>query len=278
MGLRASLAAIVIVLLGAVGAHADEDVAALFAQASRLEAQHQWSAALSVYEKILEDHPNDATALYRRGLARDSIGATDMAIASYEEALRNDPNLKEAREALEGHYVTQGYAARSTGHHDEAIALFRKAVAANPDGRTGRLELGQELETRGDLAGAAAEYEAAVRAHPDDATAHARLAAAAEKQHAYDRAAREFQEVVRLTPNDPEGHRGLAVAYQALGRRDDALAATEQAIRFYMLKGREDKAIEMTTLESKLVAAGARLHPTPRASVGRRRDGADGGR
>jgi len=264
---RVSLTVFLLVGAGLFTAHAADDVNALLARARELESQKQWSAALAVYEDILEDDPTNTTALYRRGVGRDSIGATEMAIASYKEALRHDPNMKEAREALEGHYVTQGYSARAAGRRDDAIAKFRQAVEANPDGHTGRLELGQELEARGDLSGAAAEYEAAARAHSDDATAHARLAAIAAKQGSHERAAREFAEVVRLTPRDPVGHRGLAVAYEALGRRDDALAATQQAIRFYMLKGLEDKAIEMTRLESKLLAAGARVRATPRPSA-----------
>ncbi len=262
----------VLVLAGALAAHAADDVESMFADARRYESQKQWSMALSMYEKILDDHPDNATALYRRGVVRDSIGATDMAIASYKEALRHDPNLTEAREALEGEYVTKGYAARSAGRHDDAIAAFREGVQANPGGRTARLELGQELEARGDLGGAAAEYLAAVRAHPDDAAAHARLAEVSAKQGNHERAAKEFEEMVRLTPRDPVGQRGLALAYEALGRRDDALAATEQAIRCYMLKGLEDKAIEMTQLERKLMAAGARLHPTPRPSPRRKGD------
>jgi tetratricopeptide (TPR) repeat protein len=175
--------------------------------------------------------------------------------------------MAEAREALEGHYVTDGYAARAAGRRDEAAAQFRKAVDVNPDGRAGRLELGQELETRGDLAGAAAEYAAVTRSHPDEALAHQRLGTVAERQGDHERAAREFAEVVRLTPLDPEAHRGLATAYQALGRKDEALAAAHEAMRSYMRKGLEDKALEMQGVERKLVSSGAQYRPTPRASV-----------
>ena len=265
----------VLVATTSVAAYAGDDVESLFADAQRYESQKQWSMALSMYEKILHDQPDNALALYRRGLVLDSLGANDMAIKSFQDALRRDPNLTEASEALEGHYVTKGYAARAANRHDEAIAAFREGVTVNPKGVTSRLELGQELETRGDLNGAAAEYAAVVRTHPDDATAHARFAAVSAKQGNNERAAKQYEEVVRLTPRDPEAHRGLALAYEALGRHDDALAETEQAIRTYMLKGLEDKAIEMTQLERKLMAAGAKLHPTPRPSPRKKTDASD---
>jgi eukaryotic-like serine/threonine-protein kinase len=261
----------VVTLLAAPVLALAESSEQLLERGQRYENQGQWSLASATYHELLEDDPTNAVAHYRLGIVRDSLGMTDHAIASYREAMRLDPDMAEARRAIEGHFVSKANSARRAGNRAGAIAALKEGIDANPKALTARIELGQELEAAGDLAGAATQYEEATRGHPDDGTAHARLAAVSAKRGDHERAAREWREVLRINGRDPVAHHGLAVAYEAQGKRDDALAATQQAIRFYMIEGREDKAIEMTVLESKLLATGAQPRPTPR----RTRDAAD---
>jgi tetratricopeptide (TPR) repeat protein len=265
------LVAMAILLLVASTGLTAESSEQLLERGQRYENDGQWSLASATYHELLENDPTNAVAHYRLGIVLDSLGMTSHAIASYREALRLSPDMAEARQAIEGHFVSKANAARRAGNRDGAIAALKEGVDANPKALTARLELGQELQAAGDLAGAAAQYEAASSAHPDDGTAHARLAAVSAKRGDHERAAREWREVLRINGRDPVAHHGLAVAYEAQGKRDDALAATQQAIRYYMIEGREDKAIEMTVLESKLLTAGAQPRPTPR----RTRDAAD---
>lgn len=245
-------------------ARAEEDVAALFREAEAHENAGQWSLASSVYHKIMDAHPENALAHYRFGTIQDKLGASDLAMRAYREAVRLDPTLTDARRALEGHFITAGKEARRSGQRAAAREAFEQALEANPTSVTAHLELGEELERQGDLDRALQVYRKATAADPQDATAHRRLGALYARQGLHERAAREFQEALGINPRNADAHRGLGVAYAELGQRDKALAALRQAIRFYVIAGAMDEAMAVEELERKLMAGASRTRP-PRA-------------
>ena len=225
-----------------------------FTKGQKYEDEQRWSEAFSAYTEVLKHDPTNAAAHYRLGLVSERLGATDAALKSYQESLRLNPNMKEARTALEGYYLNQGVALRRGGQSDEAIRAFQQALSFNPSSASAHLELGQEFEQRNQLDEALREYQEAVRLDPEKSVPHAHLAALYSRQGQYEQAAREFQEVLRLNPNDPAAHYGLGVAYSELGQRDQAIASLKQAVRFYLLAGHRDKAQPAYALQKKLEA------------------------
>jgi tetratricopeptide (TPR) repeat protein len=225
-----------------------------FTKGQKYEEEQRWSEAFSAYTEVLKHDPTNAAAHYRLGLVNERLGATDAALKSYQEALRLNPNMSEARTALEGYYLNQGVALRRGGQSDEAIRAFQQALSFNPASASVHFELGQEFEQRNQLDEALKEYQEAVRLDQDKSAPHANLAAIYSRQGQYEQAAREFQEVLRLNPNDPAGHYGLGVAYSELGQRDQAIASLKQAVRFYLLAGHRDKAQPAYVLQKKLEA------------------------
>jgi tetratricopeptide (TPR) repeat protein len=233
----------------------------LFTRAQGFENEQRWSEAFSTYAEILKRDPTNALAHYRLGTVREKLGAMDDALRSYQEALRLNPGLSEARRALEGYYVNQGIAFRRNNQSEEALRAFQHALSLNPSSAGTHFELGQEFERRGQADEAIKAYREAIRLDPDKSAAHARLAAVHATQGQHERAAQEFQEVLRLNPQDPAAHHGLGVAYGALGQRDQAIASLQQAVRFYLIAGQRDKAEPAYELQKKLMAEKA---PTPR--------------
>ena len=230
------------------------DAAALFTKGQQFENEQRWSEAFSMYSEIIKYEPNNALAHYRLGTISEKLGAIDSAVRSYQEALRLDPNLSDARKALEGYYVNQGVMLRRNNQLDDAVRMFQQAITLNPSSANAHFELGQVFEQRGQTNEALAEYQEAIKVDPDKSAAHARLAAIYTGQRQYENAAREYQEVLRLNPQDPAAFHGLGVAQNDLGQKDQAIASLQQAVRFYLIAGQRDKAQPAYDLQKKLMA------------------------
>lgn len=231
-----------------------EEIARLFQEAASLEARGQWSLASSNYSKIIHEDPENPRAHYLLATAQVRIGMNDYAIKNFKAAIRFDPNLTEAREGLEGVYMTRGLLARQAGKKGEALTAFEEAVAANPASVSAALELGAELESQGQSERALEVYGKAAAGAPDDATSHAKLGAVYAARGMNERAVTELETAVRLNPRDAASHKALGFAYAALGQRDKAAAAFHQAMRQYVLVGDMVGGTEAETLEKRAKA------------------------
>jgi tetratricopeptide (TPR) repeat protein len=234
------------------------DLDALFSRGQGYEGEMQWEQAIAMYTTILEKKPEHAMAHYRLGVVWEKLGAMDHALREYKEALRFNPGLTEATQALEGYYVNQGIALRRAKQTDAAIAALQQALALNPASATAHLEMGHALDDRGQADAAIKEYQTALQVNPDYSAAHVQLAEAYRKQGQYEQALAAFQEVLRLNDRDPEAYHGIGVAYHELGQRDKAIESLQQAVRFYLLVGRRDLAKPAYTLQKQLQAEKAK--------------------
>lgn len=239
-----------------------EEIARLFQEAASLESRGQWSLASSNYSKILDKDPENPRAYYLLGMAQVRIGMNDYAIRNLKEAIRIDPTMQEAKDGLEGVYVTRGLLARQSGKKSEALSAFEEAVAANPGSVSAALELGAELESQGQNERALEVYGKATAAAPNDATSHAKLGAVFAARGMNERAVTELETAVRLNPRDAASQKALGRAYAALGRRDKAAAAFHEAMRQYVLVGDMIGGSEAEALE-KRVKAGQPLGAEP---------------
>jgi tetratricopeptide (TPR) repeat protein len=249
--------ALAILLLGTslpAFAGTTEEIARLFQEAATQESHGQWSLASSNYSKILDKDPENPRAHYLLAMAQVRVGMNDYAIKHFQEAIRIDPGMREAREGLEGVYVTRGLLARQSGQKPEALAAFQDAVTANPASVSAALELGAALERQGQSERALEVYGKAVAASPDDATTHAKLGAIYAARGMNERAVTELETAVRLNPRDAASHRALGYAYAALGRRDKAVAAFHEAMRQYVLVGDMINGSAAETLEKRAKA------------------------
>ncbi len=246
-------AAIVLFAAPALAGKADE-IARLFAEAASQESRGEWSLASSNYAKIIDKDPENALAHHRLATCQVRFGMNDHAIRNFKEAIRLDPNLQEARDGLEGVYVTRGLLARQTGKRGDALTAFEEAVQANPKSVSAALELGAELEAAGQSERALEVYGKAAAASPDDATSHAKLGAVFAARGMNDRAVAELETAVKLNPRDAGSYKALGHAYAALEQRDKAAAAFHQAMRQYVLVGDMVGGMEAEALEKKAKA------------------------
>ncbi|NLY00334.1 MAG: tetratricopeptide repeat protein [Rhodopirellula sp.] len=95
------------------------------------------------------------------------------------------------------------------GRHEEAIALFRKSIAANPDFWEVYNSIGLYWSAVGDYAAAEGYFAEAARRAPHHATVRLNLDGALLDQKQFDAALAQFEEAVRLAPDNPDARRVL---------------------------------------------------------------------
>ncbi len=174
-----------------------------------------------------------AVAANERGLAYLVAGDFAKAIASFDDALKADRNLEQARlnrgiALLRGGQLARAVADLEALANDEhsllrADAAYHLAIALDRQGRASDAEtwldramkLDNDLdaallyagilrERRGDLQGAGRAYLDYLKKHPDSAVALLRFGVAAQKSGRIDTAKTYLQRVVALAPQSAE--------------------------------------------------------------------------
>jgi len=157
----------------------DEDSAAVQAALGEFYgAEGRYDEAIRLLETALTRVP-DANRLYYP-LALAYRGRGDIEQARELMARRGTVGLKPADPVIdpltelktgERAYLLAGQTAFRAGRYEEAVAAFRKAVAAAPDSVAARVNLGSALGEMGDVDAALVEYDRTLEIAPENPTA-----------------------------------------------------------------------------------------------------------
>ncbi len=136
-----------------------------------------------------------------------------------------------------------GFAAVASGRYEEAIALFKTAVAHDPlvadrAARSGRAALGVAALRQDRIADAVAHLEAAVAAAPSSSEAHRLLGVAHALAGSVDASAKWLAEAIRLAPADERVRVALARVLIGAGRVEEAERTLLETIRLLPAAGR----------------------------------------
>ena len=216
-----------------------------------------WSSDVTLFEHALSVTSRNWVAHNNLGLAYDSAGKPDAAIAQYKAALEARPGYPDALKNLGVALAAQGRHAEAAQHFDEsmagqrdplalfqlaaslsrvgkveeAIGRYREALQIRPDFPEARNNLANALEATGRTREAKDEFLVALRMHPEDGTAHYNLANLLMSEGALEEAMGHMREAARLRPAMPEAHRGLGRALLKAGRASEAAKEFEEALR-----------------------------------------------
>ena len=135
-------------------------------------------------------------------------------------------SMAEMRAVTESNVGTE---LQAQGRLDEAIALYRNALARDPNDVLAHSNLGTALAANGQLDEAIAHHRRAVALAPNDADSHYNLANALTAQGDLANAVSQFREALRLEPDFADAHLNLGNALVALGQPEDAADHYRQA-------------------------------------------------
>lgn len=185
---------------------------------------YDFAGALAEFERVLQLHPNDATA--HHWLANDvlaALGESERQIAEMKRALALDPLSLILNSNL-------GYAYHFAGRPDEAIAQLRKTLEIDGGFALARAALGQVLEVKGQIPEAMAEYQKAVAlgTDPNSLALLGRLSGMTGRK---DEAIKILEQLKEKRQHGYFDAVPLAFVSLGLGDRDQALSYLEQGFQ-----------------------------------------------
>lgn len=188
-----------------------------------LHQQGQLAAAESLYTAILARHAKQTECLHYLGVIKYQQGRHQEAVDLIKKAINLDKNNPEAHSNL-------GLALHGNGRHQLALDSYARALALNPrhpDALNNRGNVHRDLNR---LEQALADYDAALALRPRFALA---LAARADVLNRLGRAGDALAAIDRALELQatPELHNARGTVLQTLQRRDDALLCFDAALR-----------------------------------------------
>ncbi len=127
-------------------------------------------------------------------------------------------------------HVSQGIVDRGTGHYEDAVTHFQRAVDLEPGNTNGYRGLASAYADLGRAGDAEATYRKAIETKPDFWAAHNDLGMFLLRQGRYADAAVEFREVAALTPDNVWAHSNLGAAFYYQEKWDEAADAFKRAL------------------------------------------------
>ncbi len=176
--------------------------------------------SFSYYNKLLEDYPQSARAHFLKAKALDAQGKRE-ALDEYQEALRLDPLLGEARIALADYYL-------SNSKYKEALAECERVLETDPWSSPPKMRLGRiYVQLRQPDKGIPYLLDG-LKVEPQNVEGHMDLARGYELSGQPDRAIAEYQLALKIDPAMNRIHYVLGRIYRAQGK--ESLADREYQI------------------------------------------------
>lgn len=193
------------------------------------EARDRLLAALAAQPEADAIHHHLARA-YRR-LGDERAVERHLRRAGARQPTLADPWFERIEERRLGTHnlMTQAQQASRAGRLEEAMAIYRRILAAEPAHRRAWTNLGAALARQGRLDEAQAALERACALDPADALARFNLGTVLLRR-ADPRAAAELEASLAADPRQPAARFNLATAYRLADRHEDALAQYDALI------------------------------------------------
>jgi tetratricopeptide (TPR) repeat protein len=203
----------------------DDTVLAAVPRAAGLKVQAlhhlgRLDEALAVGAEAAKARPDDEDLMAALAVAAIDAEQTDLARAYAERAGQTHEGLS-----------TLGMLALAEDDVDQSLALFDRALEADPDSARGRLGRGLGLLAKGDAAAAARDIERSAEVFGDHLGSWVAAGWAHFVQGDYPTSRRMFERTVALDDTFAEGHGGLAVLDVMQGEMTSAERRCEIALR-----------------------------------------------
>jgi tetratricopeptide (TPR) repeat protein len=195
----------------------------LLHEALKLHKVGDLPSAIMFYNKIIEEHPDNAMVHYNLASALQGLGRTVDALASYRKATELKPDDAEAQYNL-------GNALREQGKIDKAIVSYKQAVLLKPDSAELHCNLGAALQESGKLDEAIVSYKQAISLNTNYAMAHCNLGSVLYETGKLNDAVTSYERAIELKADFALAHSNLGTALKDLCKLDEAVECYRKAI------------------------------------------------
>ncbi len=154
-----------------------------------------YQEAIEAFKQIIEKAPDDSEAHNYLGRVYAFLGEDDLAIAAYENALKNKQYA-----TPEAPYWNMGLVYLRQKNYKYSVQALKNALRMNSAIAPIHNQLGEVYAKMGDVENAVASYERALEVNPDDLNAHYNLACIYQREGVQTLADAEFDRVVALSP------------------------------------------------------------------------------
>lgn len=193
-------------------------------RADALFAAANWTEAKRLYEDVIRIDKIDVDALTTLSITSRKLRVFDEAESYARQALRIQPQLARAHQAL-------GAALYSQGDRASAIECYRRALHIDPNDADSYYFLGIALREVGAMNDAAAAFRRAAEFRPNFLEALSNLSAALTIMGEVYQASVVLNEALLLAPNSPQVLCNIASISQREGRFKEALEYYERALK-----------------------------------------------
>lgn len=197
-------------------------------------ARREATRARALFDLALTRAPDYLPAMAGRGQALVSLGLDQEALATFEAALKIDPDQAEVRRRLDAvrfrlvqSQIEAGRAAAAAGRFDEAKAALNRALAGSPESALVHRELGLVERGQGNVTAAIAQFRLATMFDPFDTVSYVQMGELHEQRGDFGAAEGAFRAANAIDPSPQLAARIEAVVARG---RDSRLPAEFQAI------------------------------------------------
>lgn len=160
----------------------------------RLSVAGRHGEAITLYERVLWDHPDKLDVRFNLAIALAAAGLTDEAEAAYRKVIAADDQYVEAHHNLGNLLVRQN-------RIDEGIQHLRRVMEISPDYHLIHGNLGHALARKGNLTEARDLFLTALELDPEYIDAHFNLANTYMLLKEPEKARAHFQEILNIDPD-----------------------------------------------------------------------------
>ena len=177
---------------------------------------HWWGPALDQFGAVLDQHPEDLSALANAAWVLNKLRRFDEALAVYDRLLRAAPHYGSA-------YLGKADALRQLGRHELALDAYREGLELDSRNVIASFNMALTLVALGKLQDALVMYRRLARAHPEDAEVLANLGVTLGRLGHWQEALEFNRRAAELRPTELHTM-NVATALSELGRHREAVS------------------------------------------------------
>jgi len=188
-------------------------------------ATKAYDESITYYSAAIEMDPNYSEYYNERGSIYLKLGRLQEALADYKHAITLSPPYFEV-------FTNLGQCYRALGQMEDAVASYSRALDLQPDQVLAIIGRAKAYDELGEVEPAIADYTSALEDDPAQWELYANRGVMYYQKHDLEMSLADFNLAIELNKDNSDLHQNRATVLADLGRRFEAAADIETAVRF----------------------------------------------